>query len=75
MKLAKSVAIGVASGVALVVVVLLSALGYVWLNPEGGDSWDAAYFFTHPAFFILFAIGFTVGFMWGFRKSKSSTQF
>jgi len=73
-RLAKSVAVGVASGVALIVVVLLSAFGYVRLNPEGGDSWDAIYFFTHPAFFVLFAVGFTVGFMWKFRKSKSSTQ-
>jgi hypothetical protein len=75
MKLAKSVAIGVASGVTLIIVVLLSAFGYVWLNPEGGDSWNAAYFFTHSAFPILFAIGFTVGFVWTFRKSKASTQF
>jgi putative intracellular protease/amidase len=64
----------VASGVALIVVVLLSAFCYVWWNPEGGDSWDTVYFFTHPAFFVLFAIGFTVGFMWRFRKAKSSTQ-
>jgi hypothetical protein len=27
-----------------------------------GDSWDAVYFFTRPAFFDLFAVGFTVGF-------------
>jgi peptidoglycan/LPS O-acetylase OafA/YrhL len=73
-KLAKSIATGVASGVAFIIVVLLAAFGYVWLNPEGGDSWDAVYFFTHPAFFVLFAIGFTVGFLWSFRKSSSSTQ-
>ncbi len=73
MRLAKSVAVGAASAVTLIVVVLSSAFGYVWLNPEGGDSWDAVYFFTHPAFFILFAIGFTVGLMYRFRKSKPST--
>ena len=74
MKLAKSVAVGAVSGIALTVMVLLFAFGYAWLNPEGGDSWDAVYFFTHPAFFVLFAIGFTVGFTWRFRKSMSSTQ-
>jgi hypothetical protein len=48
---------------ALVMIILLSAFGYVWLNPEGGDSWDANYFFTHPAFFIIFTFGFIAGYI------------
>jgi hypothetical protein len=33
----------------------------VWLFPEGGDSWDAVYFFTHPAFYVLLGTGFAIG--------------
>jgi peptidoglycan/LPS O-acetylase OafA/YrhL len=64
MNWAKSTGFGIVSGMALVTIVLLSAFGYVWLNPQGGDSWDAGYFFTHPAFFIIFAAGFISGFAW-----------
>lgn len=74
MRFGTSIAIGVASGIALIVVVLLSAFATSGLNPEGGDSWGAVYFFTHPAFFALFAVDLTVGFIWRFRKSKPSTQ-
>jgi hypothetical protein len=71
--LAKSIGSGIVSGVALVAIVLLVAFGYVWLKPEGGDSWDAGYFFTHPAFFILFTIGFLSGFAWtAVRSHKKS---
>jgi peptidoglycan/LPS O-acetylase OafA/YrhL len=68
MRLAKSVGFGIVSGGVLVIIVLLSAFGYVWLKPEGGDSWDASYFFTHPAFFFIFGIGFTCGFFWKVKR-------
>jgi len=70
MRLAKGVGFGIVSGGALVVIVLLSAFGYVWLKPEGGDSWDAGYFFTHPAFFFIFGTGFICGFFWKVRRSR-----
>jgi hypothetical protein len=44
-------------------------LAYVKMFPEGGDSWDAKYFFTHPAFFI-FAAGFTIGISWKIIRSR-----
>jgi hypothetical protein len=53
MNLAKSTGFGIVSGIVLVIIALLSAFVYVWLNPAGGDSWDAGYFFTHPALFII----------------------
>jgi hypothetical protein len=57
----RTAAIGLISGAALVVLTLLVAFVYVVLFPEGGDSWDAVYFFTHPAFYVLFGAGFAVG--------------
>jgi hypothetical protein len=70
----KSSGVGVVSGMALVTIVLLCAFGYVWLNPEGGDRWDAGYFFTHPAFFIIFAVGFVPGFAWKATRSGKSSN-
>ncbi len=57
----KTLAFGVTFGAGFVVLTLLAAFIYVWLFPEGGDSWDAAYFFTHPAFYVLFLTGFVAG--------------
>ncbi len=70
MRLAKSVGFGIVSGGVLVIIVLLCAFGYVWLKPEGGDRWDAAYFFTHPAFFFIFGIGLICGFFWKLKGSR-----
>ena len=64
MSLAKCLLFGIISGTALFVVILLSAFGYVWLNPEGGDRWDGGYCLSHPAFFIIFGVGFIFGFIW-----------
>jgi peptidoglycan/LPS O-acetylase OafA/YrhL len=61
------------SGLLLVAVVLLIALGYVWMYPEGGDSWDARYFFTHPAFFI-FTVGFILGISWKIIRFRRNSN-
>ena len=74
MNLAKSLGFGVVSGTALVIIVLLSAFGYVRLKPEGGDSWDAGYLFTHPPFFVIFAVGFISGFFWKATRSLRNSK-
>ena len=66
----KTVGYAVASGVSLVIFVLLIAFAYVWMFPEGGDSWDAHYFFTHPAFYVIFAMGFTGAILWQVTRSR-----
>ena len=60
----KTFAFAVISGMGLVAIALLIAFAFVWMNPAGGDSWDAWYFFTHPAFFVIFGTGFIAGMSW-----------
>ena len=61
----RAIGFGVATGLLFTAIVLAAAMIYCfWIAPKGGDSWDAAYFFTHWAFFVLFAIGFVPGFSW-----------
>ncbi len=74
MNLAKSLLFGIVCGAALFVIVLLSAFGYVRLNPEPGDRWDAGYCFTHPAFFLIFGIGFISGFLWKAMRSGRNSN-
>jgi hypothetical protein len=74
MNLAKSIGFGIASGMALVMIVLLTAFGYIRVNPEGGDSWDAGYFFTHPAFFVVFGVGFISGFAWKAMRARKNSK-
>ncbi len=66
----KKIRLALMSGLSLVAVVLLLAFGYVWMYPEGGDSWDARYFFTHPAFFIIFAVGFMLAISWKIVRGR-----
>jgi peptidoglycan/LPS O-acetylase OafA/YrhL len=58
----RALVIGAISGMVLVVLILFAAFVWVALFPEGGDSWDAKYFFTHSAFYVLFGTGFALGF-------------
>jgi hypothetical protein len=61
----RAIGFGAVTGLLFTSIVLGAALVYsFWIAPEGGDSWDAAYFFTHGAFFVLFAVGFAPGFAW-----------
>ena len=68
----KTAWLGLATGVLLVTVVLLIAFAYVWLFPEGGDSWDARYCFTHPFVYVVFAAGFSLPFAWRAIRSRRS---
>lgn len=68
----KTVGYGVLFGASFVMVALLIAFIYVWLFPAGGDSWDAVYFFTHPAFYVLFGTGFAVGCVISRRRRSTS---
>jgi hypothetical protein len=71
----KMLATAVVSGFSLVAIVLLCAFAYVWMFPEGGDSWDAKYFFTHSAFYVLFGTGFALGFgIQKWRERRRSSQ-
>jgi hypothetical protein len=51
---------------AFVVLVLLITFAYALLipDPEPVTGWDVGYFFSHGAFFVLFAMGFISGFFW-----------
>jgi hypothetical protein len=66
----KTLAFGAIFGTGFVVLTLLAAFVSVWLHPAGGDSWDTGYFFTHPAFYVLFGIGFLIG--WLIRRRFSN---
>ena len=68
----KAVGLGAASGLIITAIVLSCAMVYsFWIAPEGGDSWDAAYFFTHGAFLVLFTVGFAPGFALKLRGRRS----
>lgn len=68
----RTASLGLATGVLLVAVVLLIAFAYVWLFPEGGDSWDAHYCFTHPFVYVVFAAGFALPFAFRAIRSQRS---
>ena len=68
----KTFALALFSGALLVGASLFSAFAYVDRHPEGGDSWDAHYCFTHPFVYVVFAAGFALPFSWRAIRSSCS---
>jgi hypothetical protein len=67
----RRIGFGIATGLLFTSVVMIASLVYCfWIAPEGGDRWGVAYFFTHGAFFVLFALGFIPGFAWKMCQNR-----